>query len=260
MNYRDLNRQILQLNNVLKIGTITTPQQTYPFYKIEAGSGPHNILLTAAIHGNEPAGALALTQFCNKHLHNYTTDFSFCIYPCLNPHGFDHSTRGNFNNANLNREFKPDTQEPEIGFIKNTLKDSYIFTMDLHETLPITQSTTGEEPNGNNPDGFFLWELCDNKEKRIGQKIIDNVTHTNLPICTWKNIYDDSAHNGVISYPEGCGTPAYASDTVFDMHLKTYYTNHAFTIETPINYSLEQRIQGHITSILTALEEYTSTN
>ena len=70
-------------------------------------SDPIRIGIFAAIHGDEPAGSLALIQFLLDLLDEpeLAENYLICVYPVCNPTGFEDDTRGARGGVDLNREF-----------------------------------------------------------------------------------------------------------------------------------------------------------
>jgi hypothetical protein len=155
---------------------------------------------------------------------------------------------------NLNREFKENSEAIEINLIKPHL-ESYVVHLDLHETWSTYTDKRDQALNEISPDEFFLWETCENKNLRFGNKIIEAVEKKGISICKWDKIYDDINVNGVISYPEDCGTECYAKGTSFDAYINGKHTPQSFTIETPLFEDLEYRVKANIETIKTSLNE-----
>jgi hypothetical protein len=253
MDYSQIANQIESLKGVRKIGRVGNSAEQYDLYQIKRGKGK-KVLLTGVVHGDEPAGVYAIIDFFQNHIHEFEKDFEFTAFPCVNPWGFQHFTRGNAFNLNLNREFKQDASAEETRLIMPLLEE-YVFAMDLHETWPESTRIEDDEPKGADPNEFYLWEICENTAIRVGSKIVKNIEEIGLPVCKWSRIYGDKNNGGVIWYPEDCGTNCYATGTSFDSYLAANHTKQAFTIETPRDWPLKKRVLAHVISIKTALQE-----
>jgi murein peptide amidase A len=253
MDYDQVANKIESIDGTHVIGQVHAPDEQYNLYQIRRGHGK-KILLSGSVHGNEPAGVFAIIEFFKDHIQLFERDFEFTAFPCVNPWGFQHYTRGNAANLNLNREFRRDAIAEETQLIMPLL-EKYVLTLDLHETWPDLERIGNDEPEGKDPSEFYLWETCADHDARIGDKIIKGIEQAGLPVCKWPKIYGDKNNNGVIWYPEDCGTDCYASGTSFDSYLAANHTKQAFTIETPRDWQLEKRILAHILSITTALKE-----
>src|SRR5690625_560194 len=91
--------------------TIETLMETegFPIYAFsrEGVSGAPPIYLSAGIHGDEPAGPVAVSELLKTGLPN---DISWKICPVLNPAGLHASRRENASGVHLNRDYNHPTQ------------------------------------------------------------------------------------------------------------------------------------------------------
>src|SRR6266481_1054475 len=96
-----------------------------PRYTFEGpnSSDPIRIGLFAAIHGDEPAGALALVQFLLDLSADPETaeNFLLQVYPICNPTGFEDNTRFSRRGRDLNREFWNNSKEPEVQLLQREI-------------------------------------------------------------------------------------------------------------------------------------------
>jgi hypothetical protein len=90
-------------------------------------SDPIRIGIFAAIHGDEPAGALATSKLLLDLLSNPEAAESFLlqVYPICNPTGFEDNTRISRRGRDLNREFWRASVEPEIEILEHELRTSH---------------------------------------------------------------------------------------------------------------------------------------
>ena len=85
---------------------------------------PIRIGIFAAIHGDEPAGALAAATFL-QHLvqePELAENFELRIYPICNPTGFEDNTRCSRRGRDLNREFWRASVEAEVEILEHELR------------------------------------------------------------------------------------------------------------------------------------------
>jgi protein MpaA len=68
-----------------------------------AGKGPR-VYLSAGIHGDEPAGPLALLELMREGF--FTADVDWAICPALNPSGLAAGSRDNADGVDLNRDYR----------------------------------------------------------------------------------------------------------------------------------------------------------
>jgi hypothetical protein len=255
---------------VTTLGTVEYGPHRYPIYRLCTWRAfdPHKptILLSGAVHGDEPAGALALVEFLAM-LQNgspWLSTHQFVIYPCVNPSGFEANTLktmpattvGLRRRKNLNRLFGTAKPPREIQLIQNDLAQLNIqfrFAMDMHEAPPyyVGEGYTRKD----NPHACWIYETQRDPALRIGRHIMDSLPE-GVVACDWPTIYDDRNDRGVIAFlPETTGNAVYAQCTSFDGYVFERYTQHSFTTETPTGWSLDTRIKAHIHFLTRALEE-----
>jgi murein peptide amidase A len=90
-------------------------------------SDPIRIGIFAAIHGDEPAGALAASKFLLDLVNapEIAESFLLQVYPLCNPTGFEDNTRCSRRGRDLNREFWRASVEPEIEILEHELRTSH---------------------------------------------------------------------------------------------------------------------------------------
>ena len=90
-------------------------------------SDPIRIGIFAAIHGDEPAGALAAAEFLAETARQpeLIENFLLRIYPLCNPTGFEDNTRHSRGGKDLNREFWKSSAEPEIEILEHELRTQH---------------------------------------------------------------------------------------------------------------------------------------
>ena len=87
-------------------------------------SDPIRIGVFAAIHGDEPAGALAASRFLLELVKEpqLAENFQVQIYPICNPTGFEDNTRHSRRGHDLNREFWQSSVQPEVQILEHELR------------------------------------------------------------------------------------------------------------------------------------------
>lgn len=95
----------------------------YLYVGRKGGGEMMRVGIFAAIHGDEPEGALALARFlevlANKP--EVGEGYGIFIYPVCNPTGFEDNTRQARSGKDLNREFWNDSQQPEVRFLESEI-------------------------------------------------------------------------------------------------------------------------------------------
>lgn len=100
---------------------------------VEIGDvGAPAIHLSAGVHGDEPAGVLALLELVERRA--LDERFSYRIWPCANPSGFAAGTRANAEGIDINRTFGRGGSSPEARAIVMSNRDrKFTLALDLHE-------------------------------------------------------------------------------------------------------------------------------
>jgi hypothetical protein len=110
------------------LGSFRSGPQTYSLPRFTArgpnSSDPIRIGIFAAIHGDEPVGALAAAAFLAETARQpeLIENFLVHIYPLCNPTGFEDNTRHSRRGKDLNREFWKSSAEPEIEILEHELR------------------------------------------------------------------------------------------------------------------------------------------
>ncbi|HLX70805.1 MAG TPA: hypothetical protein VKV04_14345 [Verrucomicrobiae bacterium] len=89
----------------------------------KGGGDTIRIGILAAIHGDEPEGALALTRFVEilENNREISKGYALFLYPVCNPTGFEDNTSHSRAGADLDREFWKDTSEPEVRYLQSEI-------------------------------------------------------------------------------------------------------------------------------------------
>jgi murein peptide amidase A len=106
-----------------KNGASQPPMPRY-FYLGERGGGDvFRLGIFAAIHGDEPEGALAMNRFVTllERDPEIGRGFALFLYPVCNPTGFEDGTRLARSGKDLNREFWRQSTEPEVRFLESEI-------------------------------------------------------------------------------------------------------------------------------------------
>lgn len=123
------------------------------------------ILISAGIHGDEPAGTLALLELLQQA--QFSPDFEWLIFPALNPFGLLAGTRENAEGRDLNRDFKRCRSAESCFFIEQVSAfDRIDLHLCLHEDWEYEQAYLYELNSGSRPS--IAPELLEVVERSIG--------------------------------------------------------------------------------------------
>jgi len=122
------------------------------------------IHIAAGVHGDEPAGPHALLAL----IENDELDprFSYRLWPCTNPSGYDARTRESIDGVDVNRTFGRGGSSPEARAIITANRDrKFELAIDLHED--------------DEASGFYCYEYGG---AGIGRRIVDLLASGGTPI------------------------------------------------------------------------------
>lgn len=242
---------------LIEAGSVNHFLREYPMYYLVAQSpnpASRNVLISAGIHGDEPAGVYAALDFAESRMHDYSEYFSFVIFPCVNPGGFEKGIHNNPNGFNLNREFRKKKPQKEISILKKALKSEgrhYCVAIDMHEDDP--REKLDGFPKRRNPNGFYLYEVCP-KKTSIGPRIISVLESKGFPICSREKVYWDKNKHGLIWEKWGA-EKRHEELTTLLAYLRGY-ASHALNPETLPTWSLKKRKQAQLIVLETVLDMY----
>lgn len=222
---------------------VTDGTQSYPI--VIARSQPYDptkptALLTAGIHGDEPAGVYAVVQFLNNDFHRYAGRFNIVAFPCLNPSGFNAGMHNTASGMNLNDHIGKQSDNAAVQAIENEIKSlapSVVISFDLHED------------NSGVQQGTYIYEMIARRTDHIARRVLDVLAP--IDICQQPEIYGENNVNGVIEV--NADEPQTASRGLHGF-LKVHGAQHVMAIETPTEWSLEKRIRTHLEMIKRGLE------
>lgn len=193
------------------------------------------IYVSAGIHGDEPAGPLAIRQMFVDDLWPACGDFWVC--PCLNPTGFVANRRENNDGADLNRQYlRPQAKEiiAHIAWLER--QPRFDLCLCLHEDW---------ESNG-----FYLYELNPDGLPTIAGTIMSHVA-TVCPIDRSEVIDGRAARAGIIRPTVEL---ALRPDWPEAFFLLMHKTRLSYTLEAPSDFDLGVRVNGLVVATRTAIE------
>lgn len=186
------------------------------------------IYLSAGIHGDEPAATEALITWAEMNLEKLR-ELPCLIFPCLNPWGLIHNSRVDAMGRDLNRVFHHD-QAGSIHALKEIIKPHrFALALTLHEDY--------------DGQGVYIYEI-ERVKPFWGESLLD-VARPFLPIEGRTSIDGRRALGGLVrrkisparfrkmGYPEA-------------VYLHFHHSQRTFTVETPSEFGIDQRVAAHI--------------
>ncbi len=198
------------------------------------GNGPH-IYLSAGIHGDEPAGPLAILALLDSGF--FTSDFHWSLCPVLNPTGLVAGTRENGDGTDLNRDY---WLRETLEITAHTRWLDTIATPDLVVSLHEDWETTG----------FYFYEInlgVDDPQRaqQILQAVRPWFSPEPGPEIDGHEVRADGwiYHAAEPDLPEGWPEAIYLAEKGCPV---------SFTFETPSRAPLCQRVAAHAAAVRAA--------
>ncbi|HEX2184942.1 MAG TPA: succinylglutamate desuccinylase/aspartoacylase family protein [Chloroflexota bacterium] len=109
----------------------------HPGRSLDLGRGVVRVYLNGGTHGDEPAGAEAVTRFLEARVYERWPQVAFTVTPCLNPWGYVHNRREGPGGRDLNRSFRrAGRATPEISAVKRAMRgQTFDLLLDCHEDV-----------------------------------------------------------------------------------------------------------------------------
>lgn len=195
----------------------------------------HRVYLSTGIHGDEPAGPMAVLQLLKEN--NWPTGVDIFLCPCLNPTGFTLNRRENEKGIDLNRDYR-DLQTNETRGHTEWLrrKPRFDVSLQLHEDWE--------------SKGFYIYELNPDEQPSFAKKIISRVAEI-CPIDRSSEIDGWPAENGVI-HPDK--DPFQRPEWPEALFLITNKTRLSYTLESPSSFPLETRVAALVKAVHAVLD------
>ncbi len=237
----------LGAHKIKELGVVETGSGTCPIIKLSWKSSQEfpRILLSAGIHGDEPAGPHAVLSLLESWAPSGTPkiqELNLDILPLINPSGFLNKTRENQFGIDLNREFAKGHPSKEIRLLMDFLRNrTYDISIEFHEDI--------------DAQGFYLYEHFPGQAPPIAPEIISRLEKKGHKILKDPVIEGMPAQNGIIhptidrrrsrfrrhGWPEA-------------IYMFRHGTPRTITLETPTFRELEDRIEMHKLAFATATE------
>ncbi len=194
-----------------------------------------SIYISAGIHGDEPAGPLAVRQLMQENL--WPEDVEILLCPCLNPAGFSGNRRGNAVGIDLNRDYlQPAAPETRAHVEWLQRQSEFNLTLCLHEDWE--------------SHGFYLYELNPDNRPSHAEEMIRRVARL-CPIDLSAEIEGRPAQGGIV---RPSADPLSRPQWPEAFWLLSHKTRHSYTLEAPSDFPLETRVAALVTAVRTALE------
>lgn len=224
---------------------LESPTKAYSLVTFVLGEGnPRKALISAGMHGDEPGGVETICAFLEKNRYSfYSDEWELTFLPCINPYGYDYGTRENQDGKDLNRLFKHSDPPVEVEFAKTVLEKPFEFTIELHEDSM--------------SHGYYLYQSGIHPEDdKLGQEILRQIKHI-MPINLNDEIDGQAAQEGIMTQDEDIMSMDWWPMALYAL---SKGTRRCLTLETATDFSMDKRVEAHLTGIDTALKYFTARN
>jgi protein MpaA len=194
------------------------------------------LYISTGLHGDEPAGPLAVLQLMQQGHWPVDVDVSIC--PCLNPTGFSLNRRENLEGIDLNREYHDPTAsevKAHINWLNRQL--SFDVCLCLHEDWEA--------------HGFYVYELNPDNQASFAEAIVRRVAEV-CPIDISDVIEGRPAVGGIIRpSPDPLSRPQWPEG----FYLLRHKTRRCYTLEAPSDYPVRTRVAALVAAVRAVLGE-----
>ena len=208
------------------------------FTRLNSSNTQHatRIYLSTGIHGDEPAGPLAVRQLLQENKWPDGLDIWLC--PCLNPTGFPLNRRENVDGVDLNRQYLHlEAEETRAHVAWLNRQPSFDVALCLHEDWEA--------------HGFYVYELNPDNLPSFAEAIVERVSKV-CPIDQSPMIEGREAQNGII---RPSADPRSRPEWPEAFYLFTYKTRLSYTLETPSDFPMQTRVNALVAGMNAAMEK-----
>ena len=201
--------------------------QTLFYLQSPAIRDASGIYMSAGIHGDEPASSEALVAWAEKNAHRLAK-LPLLLFPALNPWGLIHNVRVDAEGLDLNRAFHRD-EHPVIAAIKRVVAQrQFALALMLHEDF--------------DAEGYYVYEV--KRARPFWGEDLLKIAAQFIAIDPRVKIDGRTANEGLIrrrfqrevflkmGFPEA-------------IWLHEKHARRSFTVESPSEFALEQRVRAH---------------
>lgn len=213
-----------------------------PAFVREAAEDAPRVYLSAGVHGDEPAGPLAILELFRKKLLPESVQWS--VVPLVNPLGLEKGTRENLDGVDLNRDYGATPQALETQAHKAWLTGrAFDLAFCLHEDFEAT--------------GGYLYEITPLDEPSHARPLLEAM-RPHVGIDPAEEIDGMPASNGLMAPPRDVLLPE--RDDLPEA-LLLYFQNQCprvYTLETPSAANIVQRVAAQTAAVLAAIDLFTA--
>ena len=214
--------------------------EQWPLLGMIRGSGRtsgQNIYLSAGIHGDEPAGPMALLELLKAG--SLPEEHNYFICPILNPFGLEAGIRENAEGIDLNRDYE-DLASEEIRAHRAWAEKTFEkldLGLHLHEDWESS--------------GFYLYEARSESQPSYSNEILEAAL-PHVPIEPTTEIDGWPARDGIIQVSD---LPQDKVGTAESGFLQLNFGSQNYTLEAPSRFPMEKRVKALKATTLATLKK-----
>ena len=220
-----------------QIETMSGPSAVELFaFRRHAPHARQRIYISAGIHGDEPAGPLAVRELLKENA--WPDHIEVWLCPCLNPTGFPNNTRVSAGGVDLNRDYKhlrSAEVRAHVAWLEKQPK--FDLCLCLHEDWEA--------------QGFYVYEVNPDNQPSLAGKMVEAVRAV-CPIDHSTIIDGRDAKDGIIRPNVD---PALRPEWPEAFYLVMHKTRHSYTLEAPSDFPLAVRVAALVAAVKSALAQ-----
>jgi len=200
----------------------------------DASQVARRVYISTGIHGDEPAGPLAVRRLLEAN--RWPETFELFLCPCLNPTGFLSNRRENADGTDLNRDyrhFRSQEIQAHVKWLK--AQPDFNLTLCLHEDWE--------------SHGFYVYELNPDQRLSFARTIVEAVAPV-CPVDPSPEIEGREARGGIISPNLD---PESRPEWPEAFWLVQNRTRQSYTFEAPSDFPLAVRVNALVVAANAAL-------
>lgn len=209
----------------------------YPVYgyQVRQASAEQRVYISAGVHGDEPAGPLALLRLVQQGLLAASCNWFIC--PVLNPTGLAAGTRENGEGVDINRDYLKFSSLEAASHARWLADVEIDFAISLHEDWESS--------------GFYFYEINQMKDKPERYAKIVHAVMDVMPMESEELIDDHRVRQlGWIYHESEPDEPQHWPEAIY---LAKRGCPLSFTFETPSSLELDLRVACHCAAVRSVL-------
>lgn len=236
-NYSKIVTELINLSLPYKLDICgyLNYDKIYPFLSLKYISkmNQKTIIITGGHHGEEFFAVNVLLKWLRQPI--LLPEFSYHIFPCVNPYGYEKSFRNNANNQETNNEthFMKDSEVPELAILFEEFPRTADLVLDIH-------GDTGKS-------GCYMYEHKSDNLPSIAEKALTE-NDVIIPYLRTKTIYGTALKNGVLCPPK--------YDIGLEGFLEKLGVQYSITLELPGKFDGQKRAEGGVAIINSVLRHF----